>query len=510
MDARHRPAPTGRSLAGALASAFLLIMSLPPFGWFPLGFLALVPLVVSISYQPSDEVGRRSAAKLGMCFGLVFWGWSLIWVPLVVGSRFAWAFPGYLLQLTLLGCLFALFAWVAHGLHKGARLPLGLAVPLAWVGLEWVKAHFPLGLAFPWLGLGVTLSEVPRVMGIAEWVGETGVAFWVAAVNGLVAAALRGGPGRPRMSRWLLVSWVAFLPAAVGVARARYLPLAEGPRILVVGTEVSPLIRGDPGRAAEVSLRQIQEALSQAPPGPWDLVLLPEGAIPFPLDTPEWEGGVAPLRATAEDLDAPLAFGTLGRSGRGVSDGLTNSAVLLSPGDQGVQRYDKVRLVPGMEAGALVAGQGIQLFSVGGRAYGPLVCYESLYAGLARRARNQGAVALLNLTSDVWFGRSESMMGSLFLSQHPAHLILRAVETRTPVARSANGGYSLLLDPLGEVISSGGQGGVGIAWGRLPVFDGTTLFSRTGDWLGPCCMVISLLLLFLPRPLDSARRSQPC
>ncbi|MGD2120300.1 MAG: apolipoprotein N-acyltransferase [Gemmatimonadota bacterium] len=494
---------------GACSSAVLLIFALPPFGIVPFAFLALVPLARSISKLPPGYSGRRAAAILGGCFGIVFWGWSLMWVPLVVGSSFTWAVPGYLLQLALLGCLSGLFAWAAHGLHKGAALPLGLALPLAWVGVEWVKGHFPLGLAFPWLGLGVSLSGWPEILGLAEWFGEGGVAFWLAGVAGLVAMALQAPPGRGRTVPWALVLGVGLLPALAGALRAGSLSFSEGPRVLAVGTEVSPSLREDPSRAWDVSLAQIQEALTLAPPGPWDLVLLPEGAIPFPIGSLEGEEAMESIRTLAREVNAPFVAGALGWSTEETSEGQTNSVVLLFPEDPGIQRYDKVRLVPGMEAGAFVPGSGTRLFSAEGWEYGPLLCYESLYSGLARTARNAGGIVLLNLTSDVWFGRGDSLIGSLFLRQHPAHLVLRAVETRTPVARSANGGYSSLLSPLGEVVANSGQLGVGAVGGNLPVFSGTTLFSRTGDWIGPFCILLSFILLARPRKRQGPGRIRP-
>ncbi len=493
-----RAAPIRASLGGALASAILLIFAGPPFDLLPLPFLALVPMALAISSLPQGRLGQRSALLLGGSFGVAFWGWSLIWVPVVVGPRFPWAFPGYLLQVTLLGCLAAVFAWLAHRLHRDALLPMGLALPLAWVGVEWVKNHFPLGLAFPWLGLAISLTGSPRLLGIAEWVGEEGVAFWLAGVAGVLATALRAGRSRRSLGTWILTVVFALLPAAAGLARAGSLVFEEGPMVAVVGTRVPTALRDDPRVSAEESLSQVQEALEGVPGNSWDLVLLPEGVLPLPLGSPGWDGLSEALRTAAGKLGAPVVFGTLGvvKQDEGV-ERLTNSAVLLPFGGRGIQRYDKVRLVPGMEAGAYVAGSGDQIFFQGGWGYGPLVCYESLFSGLARRARNSGSAVLLNLTSDIWFGHPRSLVGSLFLQQHPAHLVLRAVETRTPVARAANGGYSLLMDPLGEVLSSAGPTEVGIASGRLPVYSGATLYSRTGDFFGPACILVCVLLLFL-------------
>ena len=178
---------------------------------------------------------------------------------------------------------------------------------------------------------------------------------------------------------------------------------------------------------------------------------------------------------------------------------LTNSAFLFSPGRIGVERYDKVRLVPGMEAGSYRTGSGQSTLKAGEWVLGPLLCYESLFGGLARRARGEGAGLLVNLSSDIWFGHEDSLLGALFLHQHPAHLKLRAVENRMPVARAANGGFSFLLDPLGQFLSEPVSPGGGLTQARVSVFLGTTFYSRIGDWVGTGCAILCVLLLLDPR-----------
>ena len=134
-------------------------------------------------------------------------------------------------------------------------------------------------------------------------------------------------------------------------------------------------------------------------------------------------------------------------------------------------------------------------FRIGGWVAAPLICYESLFSEAARQGSRAGAQFLVNLSSDVWFGGEGSWLGSRFLGQHPAHLVLRAVETRTSVARAAKGGYTFLLDPSGREISQAVPPGTGSVQGRLPVFRGSTVFFRTGDWVGPISFSISLMAL---------------
>jgi apolipoprotein N-acyltransferase len=129
---------------------------------------------------------------------------------------------------------------------------------------------------------------------------------------------------------------------------------------------------------------------------------------------------------------------------------------------------------------------------------GPSLCYESLFGGSARGYRRGGADLLVNLSSDVWFGDDTAVMGSWFLSQHPAHLVLRAVETRTSVARAANGGFSGFIDPRGRWLPGGISPGSGGTWAVVPVFRGMTLYTRLGDVLGPLCLVLAVFLAWRP------------
>lgn len=486
-------------MRGAVFSALLLVLAHPPFFLFPLPFLALVPLAMALVQVPATSTGRVRAALLGLVFGLTFWGFSLIWVPVVVAPFFGWAYSGYLVLLVLLGGLSGLFGWLTHRLSREKGLSLGLALPLAWVGVEWVKAHFPFGLAFPWLGLGVTLAEWPRILGVAEWVGETGVSFWIAGANGLIASVVLAPDTGTRLRRSTVALGVVLLPQILGVVRARTLTLEEGPTVLVVGTEVPPGLRGDPEGSAKAALAQIERNLADRPPSSFDLIVLPEATLPFPLDSPEAAGPLGSLSSLASRWHAPVVFGGLGRAPPpDPGSGLTNAVFLLGADGRLADRYDKARLVPGMERGRYRPGPGGKTLFGDGLMVGPLLCYESLFGNLARKSRRAGARLLVNLSSDIWFGKAGSILGSAFLRQHPSHLVLRAVENRMPVARAANGGFSFLLDPLGRIVSETVPPTGGVTSASLGVYRGRTLFDRTGDWVGPGAILACLMVLFSP------------
>ena len=76
---------------------------------------------------------------------------------------------------------------------------------------------------------------------------------------------------------------------------------------------------------------------------------------------------------------------------------------------------------------------------------GVLICYEDIFPALARDSAQSGAEVLAVLTNNGWFGEG----GAAY--QHAAHSVLRAVETRRPVVRCGNGGWSGWVDEFGNI-----------------------------------------------------------
>ena len=74
---------------------------------------------------------------------------------------------------------------------------------------------------------------------------------------------------------------------------------------------------------------------------------------------------------------------------------------------------------------------------------GPLICYEDIFPALARQQARAGADFLVVVTNDAWYGVEGGAL------QHAAHSVLRAVETRRPLLRCGNDGWSGWIDEYG-------------------------------------------------------------
>jgi apolipoprotein N-acyltransferase len=100
----------------------------------------------------------------------------------------------------------------------------------------------------------------------------------------------------------------------------------------------------------------------------------------------------------------------------------------------------------GEDAGLIEVPLGLGWAEREGRTrLGALICYEDIFPRLARESVAAGAEVLVVNTNNGWFGEGAAAY------QHAAHSVLRAVETRRPVLRAGNSGWSGWIDECGEV-----------------------------------------------------------
>ena len=230
-------------------------------------------------------------------------------------------------------------------------------------------------------------------------------------------------------------------------------------------------------QAGEPVLIRYIEMIRDLPSEPNDIVIWPEGALPFDL------------LQSPEALDVVGAF--LGRrtliagSARqaAVEDGSVyyNSLAIFRAGENGlglISLYDKHRLVPFGELpatkiipfGEAIAGilpeavsrtarqgfqPGLQPTVLLPEEYLPplipLICYEGLFPEIVRKATPQREKAewIVVISNDAWFG------GGLGPAQHYAQNRYRAIESGLPMARVATRGATAMVDGYGREVARG-------------------------------------------------------
>ena len=442
-----------------------------------------------------------------MAFGLTHQFLLLRWIPDTVAltdSLLAW--PLYAVLAATVALLEAVaFAGMVTA-HRRFKMPLPLAVAVPWVALEWARANMG-GYSFPWAGLALGLAGFPEALVLAEWAGERGVAFWLACTGGLVALSLdRGGAPRTRLATLAGALLLAGAPVVLGAWRNAQLVTHDVARVAVVQPNVALALRRDRNQAVDTALARLSRLIPDVR-ARVDLLVAPEAVVPRPLDRDS-----ALVRSLLEIADGvPMVLGAFSSDAHGR---LYNAAWAIDERGLSPGPWEKVRLVPGWERtpglgggfldpDGIMPGRGSGVLAAAGVDWGVLICFESLFGGLARMHVRRGAEAMLALTNDAWFNEGRTK-GSSATHQHPAHLVIRAVETRKGIVRAANSGVSMVIAPTGAVEARLPVHAAGVSVATVRSVAGTTVYVRLGGWVGTgSAIMIGLALL---RVLATRRR----
>jgi apolipoprotein N-acyltransferase len=331
-----------------------------------------------------------------------------------------------------------------------------------------------------------------------------------------------------------LGAWLAGLAVPVGYSLWRWHSLEVRPVVTV--TAVQPNVPEkikleDPVAAFDSARSSIRDLLAgHEHAEDVDLLILPETVIPRPIDPILAQGFMGRpdvyqwVRGLISSTGASVLFGSIGIENRSQDDwDYYNSAFLIDERGASRARYDKHHLVPVVERvpfldpdwftwaeyfGGFAVGRNLDVVALDESRFGVLICFESIFSGLSRGYRLQGADFLVNITNDAWFGREGwwwSLSGALW--QHPSHLVLRAIENRVGIARVGNTGISATLDPLGRVHDATQLFRPAIFTADVPTTDGLTLFARVGDVVGWIAALAAAVAVVLPGLGRRSRRS---
>jgi len=496
----------------SLISGLLLVLAFPPMNAYPVAFIALVPLLVSL--QGKD---RKAAFYLGVVSGFVYFLGTVYWVshsmhvygyvPIVI-TLFAVAVLCMYLALYV-----GVFALLFTYLKSGSQVPASIVAPLLWVSLEFLRSYALTG--FPWSVLGYTQYTFLTFIQIADITGVYGISFLLVAVSGMLFDVIiykSDQMKHPLSDRRPFVTSI--------VVTLSIITLAVWYGIVQLGTEgdgqqiKASVIQGNIPQDQKWDrqfqhdvIRKYQELTIEVNAGKPDLIIWPESALPFVFGSQEaLTGGLLDFQ---KQLGSYLLFGSVtGKGGKQAKPRLANSAVLLSPEGDVVSRYDKIHLVPFGEyvplkkflpfiekivvaVGDFEPGKEYVVMDTPFANIGNLICYEIIFPGLVREFVDRGATVLVTITNDAWFGRTSAPY------QHFTMAVFRAVENRVPVIRSANTGISGFIDPEGRIVKKSEIFVEASLTGAVPIGKNKSIYTKVGDAFAWVCLAGSLLMIVI-------------
>ncbi len=113
------------------------------------------------------------------------------------------------------------------------------------------------------------------------------------------------------------------------------------------------------------------------------------------------------------------------------------------------------------------------------------ICFDDAFTDIMRPLFLKGCELFVNITDDSWSKTKSSEI------QHFVIASYRAIEYRTTLVRSANAGYSVVVDPSGKVIADLPLFEEASLSADIPVFKHEmTTYARFGNWLPYLCLII--------------------
>lgn len=526
-------------VAAAVVAGLALWSAFPPLEWAWVAWIALTPLF-RLAVEP---VGGRRLYLAAWAGGLAFWLPSLQWVRLTDATAWtAWFTMAAIFSLWWPGFL-ALTRYAVFRLD----VPLMIAAPVLWVGLEHVRAFILSG--FPWYYLGHSQYRALPLIQVADFAGALGISFLIATVNAWVVDLLTlpvlyrsptGGRLRPRQTirlGYVLILMVGTL--AYGEFRLNNSRFEEGPRIALLQTNFEQAYKSGANRheiLARIESLTLRAAARDPKP---DLIVWPETSYPF------YTIEIDP-KTSADALDAQLKRmnddlnGDYWRKERERTDGyfhqLTdtlgvaqlvgslrydhapdelrkyNAAILFKPGEKVLQVYRKIQLVPFGEyiplvdllpwlmvftpyrdgyVPSLTFGTEANALDLGDRRIAVAICFEDTVPHLIRRffaeaPDGRQPDVLIDTSNDGWF------WGSSELDMHLAVSVFRCIENRVPLARAVNTGISAVIDGDGRILEVLPRLTEGVLQATIPLDPRTAPYTSWGDWLGLACVAVGI------------------
>ncbi len=469
-------------------SALLMSLAYPP---LPFGFViwfALVPLILAL-----EDKGPSDAFRIGYFFGLVSNSLLLFWI--------GWATVFGAAAAILLLCLYTAFLTWFYALmqRKWGKGSLFL-LPFLWVAMEYVRSVTE--ISFPWLNLAYTQTCYLKLIQYASFTGNYAVSFWIVCLNLIIYLIIKH---KKRIA--LAVSIFAILiilPYIYGWSVMSEAIERNAMKIALLQGNIEPEVKWDQ-RFLDYNIQTFINMSKEAAKEDVDLVLWPETAAPCYLASESLY--MHKIQATTDSLNTPLLVGTNDYEFTEERRFLYyNSVFLFKPKERYPQIYNKIHLVPFSEKipydeklhisdkvqlgqSDFSSGKELTIFHIPKGKFATLICFESVYPALVRSFVKRGAKFLVNITNDAWFGKTHGPF------QHAQIAVFRAIENRISIARCANTGVSMFIDPFGRT------SGATKIFVKTTVIDQIssklkdTFYTKHGDWFALGCFLVSFFLI---------------
>ncbi len=520
------------SLVSVILTSIMISLGIPneffPDGNSLFGLFAVLPAYLAIRDSRSYAVAGVFGGLIVLLVHLMSSFWLAHFEDFAIFTLGASALAYFFMGIPI--------GWALRHAARMSPVIRPFAFAAVWTLWEWVKS---IGfLAYPWGTLVMTSRDLLPLIQIADLTGMWGIGFLLALLPSALGEFLFpplpsgrvilrpcvGGFGRARgtpVAPLLFALFLFGLASSYGLVRLAHPPKPETSLdMILVQQNADPWI--DDGYKSTILASQTltRKALASGSPSA-DLVVWSESILNKPFRenrrlyrrVPNGD----PFLDFMSEIKTPLLVGSPVLVDSEARD-YSNSVILVSPDGDQLDWYGKIQLVCFAEympfteykwvrevfdslvgfSKGWIPGKELKTMSVTngeGREirFATPICFEDAFPSLCADLHKTGSDLLVNLTNDAWSRTNSAEM------QHFAIASFRAIELRTTLVRSTNGGYTVVIDPLGRVL--GDLPLFAAAWLRMdvPIYPRIqTVYARFGDWF-PMLLFIALLACFVGR-----------
>ena len=521
-----------KNLAFSISSGILLAVSWPTYGFTPLLFVALIPLLF-LEKRISEDTFKRKDLRIWAYGYLDFLIWNVSTTWWIVHST-VW---GMIFANICNSLFYSILFLIFHKIKKS--LPLRTAyifLVCSWIAFE--KFHLYWDFSWPWLHLGNAFSETIYWVQWYEFTGVLGGSLWVLAVNIGLYEVFKKHHLKTEAIQIVQKSipWLLVIALPIVFSLILYMnvtPASQKVKVLMLQPNIDPY--DEKYRFSNQAFLDLLKQMTVDKITPeTDYLLTPEtyfaegyGERLLTFERSELHRAFQEFLSPYPNLQLVTGIQFYDLYNAVEQPTLTANkypkgnfwvdyynTALAEQYQQNFDVYHKSKLVVGVEnmpfkkilnpllgsvmidLGGTVSSRAIQkkrsVFTHGksGIKTGSIICYESIYGEFVTGYVKNGAHFLSVISNDAWWENTEGHKQLLSYTR------LRAIETRRAIARSANTGISAIINEKGEVVSTLEYGTKGVLSGWVSVRNEWTFYTRFGDIIGRwSAFIVALFLL---------------
>ncbi len=490
-------------------------MAYAPFSFWFVTFISLTSFILLL-----NQSIPKHATKLGLAFGLGWFGAGISWVHVSIADFGGIPLVGSMTLMLLLSAYLALYPAMSSYLLTKYFPPKywPLALPFIWLFIEWLRSWLLTG--FPWLSLGYSQIQGP----LAGWfpiMGEFGVTALVVLICCTLATDLAN-------KKWLASSVIVATLWLSGSTLNHYQwakPTGESAKIAMVQGNIEQVIRWTPEQD-QPTMNKYKNMTADH----WnnDVIIWPEAAVPqlepiatdylTAIDTLATQTQTGLITGIANyNFETKQAYNSL----IGVGQKLQQEGSDSARGQYYYNhdnRFSKHHLLPigefipfedWIRGLAPIFDLPMSSFSRGsyqqanlqakGYYFAPAICFEIAFPKQIAANLYHNTNFIITVSNDAWFGGSHGPAQHLEIAQ------VRAKEFALPVLRATNNGITAFIDHRGHIQSRLPQFKAAVLSDRVQLVNGHTPYRVVGDW--PIWCVTLVMLAFAWRMKNKTNKT---